>query len=100
MGLSGAYQFRKGLLGKTVLQVEEERRPFWSKSGEMKRRWRDATAADLTDPAIRFQIHTDPKPALGLSARHSGGPGLPRHREQGSGHRTEGQASFSHAIGR
>ena len=89
MGLSGAYQFRKGLLGKTVLQVEEERRPFWSKSGEVKRRWRDAKAADLADPAIRFQTHMDPEAVLGLSARHSGGgPGaLPRQREQGSGHR-------------
>jgi len=28
MGLTGGYRFRKGLRGKTVLQVEEEFTPF------------------------------------------------------------------------
>ena len=53
MGLTGGYRFRKGLRGKTVLQVEEEFTPFWSASGVVKRRWRDATMIDLADPTLR-----------------------------------------------
>jgi hypothetical protein len=64
MGLTGHYQFRKGLWGKTVLQVEEEVKPLWSKSGEMKTRWRDATVADLADPEMRFLIDMRHKPYL------------------------------------
>ena len=56
MGLTGGYRFRKGLRGKSVLQVEEEFTPFWSASGVVKRRWRDATMIDLADPALRSLI--------------------------------------------
>ena len=56
MGLTGGYRFRKGLRGKTVLQVEEEFTPFWSASGVVKRRWRDATMIDLADPTLRSLI--------------------------------------------
>jgi hypothetical protein len=56
MGLTGGYRFRKGLRGRTVLQVEEEFTPFWSTSGASKRRWRDARATDLADPALRLLI--------------------------------------------
>src|SRR3954462_15612568 len=56
MGLTGGYRFRKGLLGKTVLQVEEEFTPFWSASEVVKRRWRDATMIDLADPTLRSLI--------------------------------------------
>ena len=38
MGLIGGYRFRKGLRGKTVLQVEEEFTPFWSAPRVVKRR--------------------------------------------------------------
>ena len=38
MGLTGKFKFRKTLWGKVVLQVEEEVKPFWSKSGALKRR--------------------------------------------------------------
>ena len=56
MGLTGGYRFRKGLRGKTVLQVEEEFTPFWSASEVVKRRWRDATMIDLADPTLRSLI--------------------------------------------
>src|SRR3954453_6330725 len=51
MGLTGNFRFRKGLRRRAVLQVEEEVKPFWSKSGELKPRWRDATLTDLAAPA-------------------------------------------------
>src|SRR3954465_8276649 len=56
MGLTGNFRFRRGLRGKGVLQVEEEFNPFWSKSGELKQRWRDATLMDLADPSMRVML--------------------------------------------
>ena len=38
MGLTGKFKFRKTLWGKIVLQIEDEVKPFWSKSGALKRR--------------------------------------------------------------
>ena len=38
------------------MQVEEEVKPFWSKSGELKQRWRDATLADLAEAQLRTLI--------------------------------------------
>ena len=43
MALTGRFKHRKALWGKIVLQVEDEVKPFWSKPGALKRRWRDAT---------------------------------------------------------
>ena len=56
MGLTGNYQFRKSVWGKAILQVEEKVQSFWSTSGEVKRRWRDATPMDLADPALRSLV--------------------------------------------
>src|SRR5689334_4189080 len=53
MGLTGNFRFRTGLRGKALLQVDEEFNPFWSRSGELKQRWRDATLMDLADPSMR-----------------------------------------------
>jgi hypothetical protein len=53
MGLTGKFKFRKTLWGKIVLQIEEEVKPFWSKSGALKRRWRDATLMDRAAPEMR-----------------------------------------------
>ena len=64
MGLTGRYQFRKKFWGKVVLQVEEEVKPLWSKSGEMKKRWRDATQIDLAAPEMRPLIDMRFKPHL------------------------------------
>ena len=64
MGLTGKFKFRKTLWGKIVLQIEEEVKPFWSKSGALKRRWRDATLMDLADPQMRFLIDMRFRPRL------------------------------------
>ena len=42
MGLTGKFKFRKTLWGKIVLQLEEEVKPFWSRSkpAHLKQRWR------------------------------------------------------------
>ena len=65
MGLTGKFKFRKKLWGKIVLQVEEEVKPFWSKAGALKRRWRDAALMDLASPEMRDLIDLQFKaPAL------------------------------------
>ena len=64
MGLTGKFKFRKTLWGKIVLQIEEEVTPFWSKSGALKRRWRDATLMDLADPQMRTLIDMRFRPHL------------------------------------
>ena len=64
MGLTGNFRFRKGLRRRAVLQVEEEVKPFWSKSGELKQRWRDATLADLAEAELRTLIDLGRKPML------------------------------------
>ena len=64
MGLTGKFKFRKTLWGKIVLQIEDEVKPLWSKSGALKRRWRDATLMDLADPQMRTLIDMRFKPHL------------------------------------
>src|SRR3982751_6221045 len=56
MALTGKFDLRKTFWGKIVLRVEEEVKPLWSKSGALKRRWRDATLMDLADPQMRYLI--------------------------------------------
>ena len=58
MALTGKFKFRKTLWGKIVLQIEDEVKPFWSRSkpGTLKRRWRDATLMDLAAPEMRTLI--------------------------------------------
>ena len=62
MALTGKFAFRKTVWGKVVLQIEEETKPFWSKSGALKRRWRDATFMDLAAPEMRHLIDMGHKP--------------------------------------
>jgi len=59
MPLTGRFGFRKSLLGKIVLQVEEDSLPSWpfSLSGRLHRRWRDARYMDLVRPEIRGLIN-------------------------------------------
>jgi len=66
MGLTGKFKFRKKLWGKLVLQIEEEVKPFWSRSKPeiLKRRWRDATLMDLAAPEMRHLIDMRFKPYL------------------------------------
>jgi hypothetical protein len=86
MGLTGKYRFRKSLWGKIVLQVEEEVKPFWSKPGALKQRWRDATLMDLAAPEMRplidmrFKPHLWARSSLGLAVTSA-------HHEQHETHR-------------
>jgi hypothetical protein len=66
VGLTGKFKFRKSLWGKIVLEMEEEVKPFWSRSkpGLVKRRWRDATLMDLAAPEMRHLIDMRYKPWL------------------------------------
>jgi hypothetical protein len=58
MSLTGRFQFRKSVMGKIILQVEEQRPPRWSfaSRGDLRHRWRDARSLDLALPAIRGLI--------------------------------------------
>ena len=59
-----------------MLQVEDEVKPFWSRSKPevLKRHWRDATQMDLADPQMRpliemrFKPHLWARSSLGLEA--------------------------------
>src|SRR3954453_20650014 len=64
MALTGKFEFRKTVRGKIVLRVEEEVKPFWSRSKPeaRKRRWRDATLMDLAAPEMRHLIDMGHKP--------------------------------------
>ena len=66
MGLTGKFKFRKTFWGKIVLQIEDEVKPFWSRSkpDTLKRRWRDATLMDLADPQMRRLIDMRFRPHL------------------------------------
>ena len=79
MALTGHWQFRKSFRGKVVLQIEEEVTPFWSRSGDARRRWRDATVSDLAEAELRAVID------LGLKRRPGPLPADTSPRAQGPG---------------
>ena len=85
MGLTGKFKFRKKLWGKIVLRVEEVK-PFWSKSGALKRRWRDATLMDLAAPEMRHLIDLRFRPHL-RSQTSFAAEATTAHREQ---HKADG----------
>ena len=66
MALTGKFDFRKTFWGKIVLRVEEEVKPFWSRSkpDARKRRWRNATLMDLAAPEMRTLIDLRFRPHL------------------------------------
>jgi hypothetical protein len=55
MALTGRFEFRKTLLGKLVLLVEEDAATSFSRlrRRSTKRRWRRAMALDLAAPEMR-----------------------------------------------
>jgi hypothetical protein len=56
MGLTGRFNLRKTFSGRIILQVEEEKKSFWSflaKEPKLRRRWRDATMMDLAAVELR-----------------------------------------------
>jgi hypothetical protein len=97
MGLTGKFKFRKKLWGKLVLQVEEEVKPFWSRSKPevLKRRWRDASLMDLAAPEMRHLIDMRFKPYLyarsGAAPEGASAPGEPHALETGAS-RLNGEA--------
>ena len=66
MALTGRYDFKKTLMGKVVLRVEEEVPAFWSRKGArpIKKRWRNATLIDLTSTELRMLMDARFKPYL------------------------------------
>ena len=73
MALTGKFRFRKSLWGKIVLQIEEEVKPFWSRSGigGLKRHWRNATAMDLSTPEMHHLNEMRFNPYLRFVSRHA-----------------------------
>ena len=55
MPLTGKFAFRRTMLGKIVLRVEEEVKVPWpfSRKGTHRVRWRDANLMDLAEPEMR-----------------------------------------------
>jgi hypothetical protein len=90
VALTGKFKFRKKLWGKLVLQVEEEVKPFWSRSQPevLKRRWRDATLMDLAAPEMRHLIDMRFKPYLyarsSVASEGGSAPGEPHGAEVGA----------------
>lgn len=62
MALTGRFTFRRSFWGRIVLQVEEEKRSFWSRSKPFKKSWRDANLMDLAAPELRALIDLRYKP--------------------------------------
>src|SRR3954462_11532040 len=89
MPLTGKFRFRKTLWGRMVLQLEEEVKPFWSRSkpDALKRRWRDATLMDLAAPELRPLIDMRSRPQFRFQSTPT--QAVPAHREQ-----TEAQAEI------
>ena len=93
MGLTGKFKFRKTFWGKIVLQIEDEVKPFWSRSKPeaLKRRWRDATLMDLADPQMRTLIDMRFRPHL-RSYSSFGPEAATTHREPHEADGVEAQA--------
>ena len=77
MALTGKFTFRKSLRGKIILQVEEELKALWRRSGQspLRRRWRDATLMDLAAPELRGLIDLRFRPQFRVPGQ---GPESPR----------------------
>ena len=81
MSLTGKFTFRRTMTGKIVLQVEEERAGWFARRGSApRRRWRDATLMDLTQPEMRALIDLRLKPRF-LPQHHVVASGAPALRE-------------------
>ena len=66
MSLTGKFAFRRTLTGKIVLKVEEEVKLPWplSRTAKSRKRWRDATMADLTEAEMRTLMDLRNRPQL------------------------------------
>ena len=93
MPLTGKFDFRKTVWGKIVLRVEEEVKPFWSRSkpDARKRRWRNATLMDLAAPEMRTLIDMRFRPHLRFQSSFAPET-TTTHREQHEADGVEAQA--------
>ena len=75
MPLTGKFSFRRTLLGRVSLIVEEEQSTYWPLFGQGKprRRWRHAAVMDLTHPGLRKILELQDK--FSASAEHSAAGG-------------------------
>jgi hypothetical protein len=64
--LTGRFNFQRTLTGKIVLRVEEHTSSFWSRKGDLKKRWRNATLMDLTSTELRGLMDLRMKPHSGV----------------------------------
>ena len=66
MPLTGRFSLRRTIGGKIVLQVEDEVKRLWpfSRRHPTKKRWRDATLMDLTQPELRPLMDLRYKPGF------------------------------------
>jgi hypothetical protein len=78
MALTGRFTFRRSFWGRIVLQVEEEKRAFWSRSKPFKKRWRDANLMDLAAPELRALIDLRYKPQF-MAQHEYLAPDAPSH---------------------
>jgi hypothetical protein len=69
MPLTGRFMFRRSMMGRIVLQIEEEVKTSWpfSRKAPTRRRWRDANLMDLAAPEMRALIDLRHKPRLDLA---------------------------------
>jgi hypothetical protein len=72
MPLTGRFTLRRSMMGKIVLQVEEEVKAVWpfSRRAPTRRRWRDAHLMDLAAPEMRALIDLRLKPRLDVHRYH------------------------------
>ncbi len=69
MALTGRFSFRRTLLGKVALVVEEEKPSIWPLAkASTRKRWRDASLMDLTHHELRKILELQHK--LSASVEH------------------------------
>jgi hypothetical protein len=79
MALTGRFSFRRTLLGKVALVVEEEKAGPWplSRGGRTRKYWRDASLIDLTHHELRKilevkdEISSSVEQVSGVESRNS-----------------------------
>lgn len=99
MPLTGRFTFRRSMMGRIILQVEEEVKTSWpfSRKTPTKRRWRDANLMDLAAPEMRALIDLRHKPRLDLHRYYYTPMETPPEAEQAA---EQGQAAVPPASGR
>ncbi len=76
MPLTGRFYFRRTVLGKVALMVEEEKERTWplSWNGKTRKRWRDASLMDLTHHELRKILELQDKFSTSVNEPRDDGP--------------------------